>query len=87
VNYKRGIKVCSSGFSLELEYEHENEGFVFYHGLFAGRRFLPGDGRVIIDYTDDQPERYGKPYAGGKIGFRQMQWTRARYRNFRVLKF
>ena len=45
------------------------------------------DGRVIIDYTDDQTDRYGAPYGGGKIGFRQMQWTQARYRNFRVSEF
>jgi len=41
------------------------------------------DGRVIIDYTDDG-KRYGLPYVDGKIGFRQMQWTVARYRNLRV---
>jgi len=41
------------------------------------------DGHVIIDYTDDG-KRYGSPHGGGKIGFRQMQWTVARYRNLRV---
>jgi len=41
------------------------------------------DGRVIIDYTDDG-KRYGPVHGGGKIGFRQMQWSVTRYRNFRV---
>lgn len=41
------------------------------------------DGRTIIDYTDDG-QRAGPVWAGGKIGLRQMQWTNARYRNFRV---
>lgn len=41
------------------------------------------DGRTIIDYTDDG-ERAGPVWAGGKIGLRQMQWTVARYRDFRV---
>jgi hypothetical protein len=41
------------------------------------------DGRKIIDYVDDG-QRAGPAWADGKIGFRQMQWTSARYRNFRV---
>ena len=41
------------------------------------------DGRTIIDHTDDG-QRVGPVWAGGKIGLRQMQWTNARYRNFRV---
>jgi len=42
------------------------------------------DGRVVIDYIDPGDERYGPVHGGGKIGFRQMQWTVAQYRNFRV---
>ncbi len=42
------------------------------------------DGRVSVDYTDPGTERYGPVYRDGKIGLRQMQWTAARYRNFRV---
>jgi hypothetical protein len=41
------------------------------------------DGRVIIDWTDDG-ETFGPALGGGKIGFRQMKWTRFRYRNFKV---
>jgi hypothetical protein len=41
------------------------------------------DGRVMIDFVDDGV-RYGPVLGSGKIGFRQMQWTVARYRNFRV---
>ncbi|MFP4499682.1 MAG: DUF1961 family protein [Candidatus Hydrogenedentota bacterium] len=41
------------------------------------------DGRVIIDWTDDT-NRYGPPHGSGKIGFRQMQWTVAGYRNMKV---
>ncbi len=42
------------------------------------------DGKVIIDWQDDDAERFGKPYGPGHLGFRQMQWTAARYRNLRV---
>lgn len=45
---------------------------------------LQCDGTVSIDFTDPGGERYGPVYRGGKIGHRQMQWTVARYRNFRV---
>jgi hypothetical protein len=41
------------------------------------------DGQIIIDYQDDGL-RAGPLYEGGRIGFREMQWTAARYRNFRV---
>lgn len=41
------------------------------------------DGRTIIDYTDDG-QRAGPVLTEGRIGLRQMQWTHARYRNFRV---
>lgn len=46
------------------------------------------DGRSVIDYIDNQPlindVDTGGPLAGGKIGFRQMQWSHFRYRNFQV---
>lgn len=41
------------------------------------------DGRKIIDWTDDGVT-YGPVLQEGKIGFRQMQWTHFRYRNFKV---
>lgn len=41
------------------------------------------DGRSIINYMDDG-KRYGAVLEGGKIGFRQMKWTRFAYRNFKV---
>lgn len=44
------------------------------------------DGRTIIDYTDDG-QRAGPVLTDGRIGLRQMQWTHARYRNFRVHTF
>ncbi|AKP51276.1 LuxR family transcriptional regulator [Cyclobacterium amurskyense] len=40
------------------------------------------DGRKIIDWTDKND--YGPVLQGGKIGFRQMQWTHFRYKNFKV---
>lgn len=40
------------------------------------------DGNKIIDWTDD--EKLGPTHTGGKIGFRQMQWSHFRYRNFKV---
>ena len=44
---------------------------------------LQVDGKVVIDFTDDG-QRYGLVLGGGKIGFRQMQWTAALYRNLHV---
>lgn len=41
------------------------------------------DGKQIIDFFDD-PKRFGPVLGKGKIGFRQMKWTVARYGNFRV---
>lgn len=41
------------------------------------------DDRKIIDWKDDGTT-YGPVLQGGKMGFRQMQWTHFRYRNFRV---
>ncbi|UBM58700.1 YesU family protein [Marinilongibacter aquaticus] len=41
------------------------------------------DSRKIIDWTDDG-KTYGSVLQEGKIGFRQMQWTHFRYRNFKV---
>lgn len=46
------------------------------------------DDRKVIDYIDDQPMvsdvDTGSALQGGKIGFRQMQWTHFQYRNFKV---
>lgn len=46
------------------------------------------DGRKVIDYRDDQPlvagVDTGPALGSGKIGFRQMQWSHFRYRNFQV---
>jgi hypothetical protein len=44
---------------------------------------LQVDDRVVIDSTDDG-QGYGPALGAGKIGLRQMQWTVARYRDFRV---
>ncbi len=46
---------------------------------------LLADGRKAIDFRDDG-QRYGPVYQDGKIGLRQMQWMRARYRKFEVRK-
>lgn len=42
------------------------------------------DGRKVIDWTDTDSSEPRPHYESGKIGFRQMQWTHFRYRNFRV---
>ncbi|MDP5130991.1 MAG: YesU family protein [Paraglaciecola sp.] len=46
------------------------------------------DERKIIDYTDNQAVvdglNIGKPLGAGKMGFRQMQWTKFQYRDFKV---
>ena len=42
------------------------------------------DDKLVIDWVDS-PENDPRPYyESGKIGFRQMQWTHFRYRNFKV---
>ncbi len=43
------------------------------------------DGKLIVDFTDSD-NSFGPALREGKIGLRQMQWTRGRYRNFRVSK-
>lgn len=45
---------------------------------------LFSNGRIVLDWRDDDPERYGNPLGGGKIGLRQMTHTVALYRDFRV---
>jgi len=40
------------------------------------------DNRKIIDWTDEN--EHGPVLQEGKIGFRQMQWTHFRYKNFKV---
>ena len=49
----------------------------------GGRIRLAVDGQLCISYTDTG-ETYGGTYGAGKLGLRQMSWTRAQYRNFRV---
>lgn len=50
----------------------------------SNRLQLLSDGCVIVDFLDNDPERYYEPHTDGKIGFRQMQWTEFQYRNFKV---
>jgi hypothetical protein len=45
---------------------------------------LYNNGVLYVDWTDDDPKRYGKPHTDGKIGLRQMATTIGRYRNFKV---
>lgn len=42
------------------------------------------DDRKVIDWSDTPENDPRPPYEDGKIGFRQMRWTRFRYRNLRV---
>lgn len=41
------------------------------------------DGQKVIDFFDNG-QTYGPVLGSGKIGLRQMQWTRMRYRNLRI---
>ncbi len=41
------------------------------------------DGREVINWNDAGRVR-GESYLGGRIGFRQMKWTRFQYANFTV---
>jgi hypothetical protein len=50
----------------------------------SSRIQLFANGKICVDWTDDDPERYGEPHGGGKIGLRQMMPTIGAYRNFRV---
>lgn len=43
------------------------------------------DGSPIIDWQDDG-QKYGPVLGAGKIGFRQMKWTRFQYRNLIINK-
>jgi len=52
----------------------------------AGHIIMYADYRKIIDWTDDG-KQYGPMLQGGKIGFRQMKWTRCGYRNFKVWEY
>lgn len=49
----------------------------------GGRILFFLDGRCIIDWTDDG-QAYGAMLNEGKLGFRQMKWTRFAYRDFKV---
>jgi len=49
----------------------------------GGHIQLAVDGKKIIDFTDDG-KTYGPVWNYGKIGLRQMKWTNAKYRNFKV---
>jgi hypothetical protein len=42
------------------------------------------NGKVSLDWTDNDPRRFGRPYGIGKIGFRQMAGTVGEYRDFKV---
>lgn len=48
-----------------------------------GRIRLFIDGRNVIDWQDDG-QQFGAVLQGGKIGFRQMKWTKFAYRQLRV---
>jgi len=45
---------------------------------------LQANGKVSIDWTDNDAARFGPPHGGGKIGFRQMSETVGEYRNLSV---
>lgn len=48
-----------------------------------GRIVVNVDGKTILDYLDDG-KKYGSVHGGGKFGFRQMQWTQARYKDLKI---
>ncbi len=61
------------------------EGWQHIRLVKDGNRIqLFANGQISVDWTDDDPERYGPPHGGGNIGFRQMSPTVGAYRNFRV---
>ena len=51
-----------------------------------GRIQMYIDGALIIDWLDDG-KQHGPILGAGKIGFRQMKWTRFEYRNLRIWEF
>jgi hypothetical protein len=50
----------------------------------GGHITLSVDGKPSIDWTDDG-KQFGAVLGDGRIGLRQMQWTKFRYRNFKVM--
>ncbi len=42
------------------------------------------NGKVSLDWIDNHPARFGKPYGRGKMGLRQMAGTVGEYRDFKV---
>lgn len=62
-----------------------SEGWQKLRLVKDGNRILfYNNNKLFVDWTDDDPERYGVPLSGGKIGFRQMTPTVGLYRNFKV---
>ena len=56
--------------------------------IFSGNEFFDHkalliDGEKIIDWKDDG-KSLGPVLSSGKFAFRQMQWTRFRYRNLKI---
>lgn len=51
----------------------------------SGKISLYVNGKKCFEYTD-KGTRYGEIYKHGKIGFRQMAETKAKYKNFKVYK-
>ena len=49
----------------------------------AGHIVMYVEDRKVIDWQDDGI-KYGSLIEDGKIGFRQMKWTRFAYRNLKV---
>lgn len=61
------------------------EGWQHIQLIKQGNRIqLACNGVTYVDWTDNEPDRYGPAYGDGKIGLRQMTPTIGRYRNFRV---
>jgi hypothetical protein len=49
----------------------------------GGRIIMAINNWVIVDFTDDG-QRFGPVLDWGKIGFRQMKWTKMRYSDFQI---
>ena len=61
------------------------QGFQKLRIIKDGRHIqLLVNGKVSLDWMDNNPSRFGKAYGSGKIGLRQMAGTVGEYRDFKV---
>lgn len=78
-----GLYLCANGpIGINPRSDKEHQVTLIKNGSHIQ---LGVDGRKSIDWRDDG-ERFGETLQDGNIGFRQMQWTIGKYKDFRVYR-